>query len=136
MYSDEVRETAVARLSRGERVEALAAELNLSRQTLFYWKRQSCGGRKKRPIHTREFPGMWAYPGARAEALACLAIADANGGRSKMMELIRVTAADEKNLRRMVAEGQLSAHLVEKAIIFRRRVLEEFDALFEKSRTP
>lgn len=71
----------------------------------------------------------WIYPRPAEEARFLLGIADRNGGRESMRKLISVTPDQRADLERLVALGQVSHGRVQRALEFRRQVLDAFDKL-------
>jgi hypothetical protein len=72
-------------------------------------------------------------PAPAREARFLLAVADRNGGRAKMKELIDITPEQKAELEELVRAGQLGAFQLRRIIIFREQVRLHFDRLVEKN---
>jgi hypothetical protein len=73
--------------------------------------------------------GAWSKPSPRAEARACVKIALSNGGLASMRALIAVNEREMGALFAWAAGDPDLVARVEQAIVFRERVLLEFDRL-------
>jgi hypothetical protein len=71
----------------------------------------------------------WRFGQPRSEARECLRIADANGGRSKMRELIQISERERRQLEKFAVAFPEHGSNISRAIEFRARVLEAFDDL-------
>src|SRR5579863_9650843 len=132
MFSDEVRETIRGRLKAGAKVQDLAAEFQISAPAIFLWRRQ-WSPRGKKVVQQPDPANDWSWPLPESEARFLLRVAVNNGGIERMRELIAVSPEQKANLERLAATGQLSLLHVQRAIIFRQQVLEQFDRLVEKN---
>jgi hypothetical protein len=70
----------------------------------------------------------WTYGSPKTEAQALLPIMRTQGA-DHVRELINITVQQQNILHDLVARGQVPQKRVEKALVFRRAVLREFDKL-------
>jgi len=141
--------SAILEFHRTHNLTETAKRFALTAAGLIYWKRkfgivperQRFGGDeldemedtpipKKEKVRERRLPAplaCWSYPRPAEEARFLLGIADRNGGRESMRRLISVTPEQRADLERLAALGQVSIKRVERALEFRRQVLDAFD---------